>query len=160
MNEKWVMYLMASINKHFEANIASDVDLLVTLFVEGFNRTVAQNDAENLIEVRCTGPFWTMTSPKTWKVVIVVNCALQTTINDENNYKIWRMFGKVNKAFATPIAIFNYEEGNNAPTQIGCLQLLTNKQDIIDNFLGQVDGTAKRVQGEVTAHFTIDLEDA
>ncbi len=160
MNDKWTMYLMASINKHFEANITSETGLKLTLYCEGTPRTKDQVDAENLVEVRYTGPFWTQTGPRTWKVVIILNCALQCVLNDKQNYKIWRVFGKVNKAFATTIVIYNYEEGNNSPAQIGCLQLTANRgNDIVDNFLGQVDPALSKVQGEVTAHYTIDLED-
>lgn len=157
MNEKWTLYLMASINKHFADSVLSDVDLKVTVFVEGQPKTDEQNNAENVVEVRYTGPFWTMLSPKSWRVTIIINCALQTVINDKNNYKIWRLFGKVNKAFATPIVIKTY--GEVSEDQIGCLQLKTNKEDIVDNFLGQIDPRLKRVQGEVTAHYTIELED-
>lgn len=157
MNEKWTMYLMASINKHFETYVVSDSDLPVTLFVEGFERTDVQENAENLVEVRYTGPFWSQLSATSWKVTIIINCALQTVIG-RDNYKIWRLFGKVTKAFATAVSIKTY--GETVLTEIGCLQLKTNKDDIINNFLGQVDPGTKRVQGEVTAHYTIDLEDA
>lgn len=159
MNDKWTLYLMSSINKHFEAAITSEPDLQITLFCEGLPRTKKQMDSENLVEVRYTGPFWTMVGPTSWKVRIVINCAIQTVINDHDNFSIWRIFGKVNKAFATPIVIYAYEKGISNPTQIGCLQLRTGKDDIVDNFLGQVDPNLAKVQGEVTAQYTIDLED-
>lgn len=156
MNENWILYIMASINKHFETNLLGDAKIPLTLFYEGLCRTDEQNNSENLVEIRYTGPFITKTSKTGWKFLIIINCALQTTINDSNNYKIWRMFGKVDKAFALPILIYNYGDGTD---QIGCLQLTTNKQDIVNNYLGQIDPNIKRVQGEVTAHYTIELEE-
>lgn len=159
MNDKWILYIMASINKHFETNLVGDVGLPIALFYEGLCRTAEQNNSENLVEVRYTGPFITKTGKSSWKYLFIINCTLQTTINETNNYKIWRIFGKVNTTYALPILIFNYEEGNNSPTQIGCLRLTTNKQDIVNNYLGQIDPNVKRVQGEVTAHYTIELEE-
>lgn len=159
MNEDWAYWLAASINHHFKDNVVSDTKIQLTLFFEGTDRTEAQVNSRNIVEVRFTGPLWTMLSPTTWNARLIINCALQTVI-DKDVYDIWRVLGRVDKAFATTIQIKNYGSvAEGMETTQGCLQLVTNKQDIVNNFLGQIDPNLKRVQGEVTAHFQIDLED-
>lgn len=159
MNDMWAYWIAASINHHFQDNVQSDSNVDVTLFFEGLARTEAQTNSRNIVEVRFTGPLWTMLKRGSWTAQLIINCALQTIIDDDV-YDIWRIFGKVDKAFATTIQLMNYgsvPEGEE--TLQGCFTLMTNKQDIVNNFLGQVDPSLKRVQGEVTAHFKIDLED-
>jgi hypothetical protein len=159
MNDMWAYWIAASINHHFADNVESDSNIDLVVFFEGLTRTEAQINSRNVVEVRFTGPLWTMLKPTRWRAQLIINCVLQT-IMDEKVYDIWRMFGKVDAAFAMPIIIKNYgsvDEGME--TEQGCLSLITNKQDIVNNFLGQVDPSLKRVQGEVTAHYQIDLED-
>lgn len=159
MNDMWAYWIAASINHHFNANVVSDGNIDLVVFFEGLIRTEAQTNSRNIVEVRFTGPLWTMLKPTRWRAQLIINCALQT-IMDEKVYDIWRMFGKVDKAFATTIVIKNYGSvSEGTETSKGCLTLVTNKQDIVNNFLGQVDPSLKRVQGEVTAHFQIDLEE-
>lgn len=159
MNDMWAYWIAASINHHFKDNVVSDSAVDLVVFFEGLTRTEEQTNSRNIVEVRFTGPLWTMLKPTRWRAQLIVNCALQT-IMDDKVYDIWRMFGKVDKACALSIVIKNYgsvPEGEETPQ--GCLDLVTNKQDIVNNFLGQVDPSLKRVQGEVTAHFKIDLEE-
>jgi hypothetical protein len=164
MNPKWPLWIAASINTHFSAELDPLVigPLGVKVFYEGQHRSDDLINVPDLIEVRFDGPYMYQKSTKRWDLKYEINLLVQSQFNDNNNYRVWQIIGSVCDAFKNIIHVYGYEEGVDPAPFIDCMHKLTGKDgrdDIIVHFFGQIEPNVKKSQGTVEAHYTIELEE-
>ena len=153
MNSNWNRWIFASISKHFVAH----KDNLV-MYVEGQEKA---NGSPTYAEVRYTGPAAKQITKTRFRLEVIVNVLLNC-VKDNDNHKIFRMCGTVEKAFEPCIPVYKLGNGvdDNPNEHIGDLYLILNgNRDIETSHFGQPDPAVKIMQSTVEGNYRVELDD-
>lgn len=155
INQKWPLWIAASINKHF-----GDLITTVPLIIEGQHRDDSKVNSKDVIEVRFDGPYFWQKSPTRWRIYVEINLLVQSQMDNINNYRIWLNAGLATDCMNKCINIYTYEK-NVTPVLIGNLRRLSGKDgrdDIRISNMGQIEPNVKRCMCVVEAHYETELE--
>ena len=154
INPKWQRYIAASINKHFSDKLIA-LDNTYNVFIEGQHRNNVK--FQKIIEIRFDGPYFRESTKDNWIGTIEINNLIQFKMDDADNYKIWDIIGNVSKVMTQPIEIFTYDT-TGTPESLGCLQRMSDRDDITVHYFGQIEPDQKLQQATCEAHFLIELK--
>jgi len=152
MNSNWTRWAFASFAKHFDTNKQS-----VFLYVDGTDRDTAL--LKDFAEFRLDGPRIKQVTRTLWRLEVTVNILVQSTMDDNDAYKLQRTVGVMVAAFTPTIIGYEYGDSGN---EFACFQLQSGSGNIlgfdvrINNF-GIIDETVRKQQSTVEGRYTAEL---
>jgi hypothetical protein len=136
-------WMVASINKHFDANKGS-----LNLYVGDDHRNLT--DDEDYLELRIDGPYLKQCHKDYWQINLVINVLIVSVINDDDIYRIHNSVGTVIAAM-TDIPIYKYGDDNSF---IGCIILQQKGNEYIQvKHFGQLQPDVKVLQCTVEGQY-------
>jgi hypothetical protein len=151
-NPLWGVYVIKSLAKFLDENRGS-----VPLFVEGFERDTA--DLPEYIELRVDGPSTRETTKNCWKLYFEVNVLIVVQQNNNNAYRTRELMGFVSTFFVDSIAVHEWEDGEDDPAKIGCLQRVHRGKDTVEqSYFGKIRPDTRIEQGTVEVHYDLYID--
>ena len=153
-NPNWGRWILASIARHFEVNVADVYSLY--MHVEGQHRDT--DTRKEHFEVRVDGPFAREQQNNEWKLIIEINCLVATGMDDVNFYKHRLNCDRVTSAFANCIAIYKYgNEDDDDDAQLGIMQMRSPDDRIEQAHFGQIHPDVLLQQSTIEGHYEMEL---
>ena len=148
-NKHWPRWIMASISKHFTANIQG-----LPLYIEGQHRN--SNLPKDQLELRVDGPYMTEVSRKYWRLYIEVSVLVTSLLDNTNYHRLQTNFGLVATAF-TDIDAYKLGTGvDDTQEWFACLQLIqddSRRERIQINNFGIIEASSQLQQGSIEGHY-------
>lgn len=120
--------------------------------IEGVEeRTKAFNEADDRLEFRMNGPYWTLHHKMT-EVRVSVNVLVTSNFgnSNKNGFVLQTALGKLQHALSLPIPLYRIGLPTDNRLQFGCL---ISKRDIKAFQFGQLDASHRTRQGLVLAPY-------
>ncbi len=153
MNPNWYRWIAASINEHFRV-----ATLPLPIFIEGQHRD--EPEPKDFFELRVVEQNAVEQTSGQWILRCTINCLVQSTMDDKNNYRIYDSCGVIGVAY-TDIPVYKYGCGPaDDDTFLGCLQLKQDlaRKDLVEvTHFGQVNIDIKLVQSMLEGCYKIEL---
>jgi len=152
--ENWERWLVASINVFFDAQAES------WQYPFHSENQYNQERVDSLI-LRVTGPTILETTKNKFKLVLTINILVKANRDDNDDYKIYRMVGAVQKMFRPCIPTYRLGDGIcDDGSFLGHLELISEKNsDIRTENFGQVTPDVPLLQSTVEGRYQILLSD-
>lgn len=158
MNSNWSRWTKASFAKHFDA-----LRQTLPLYVDGTDRNTA--DLVDFAEFRIDGPRIKQVSRKLYTLEVTVNVLVQSTMDDNDAFKIERSIGIMTAAFTPTVLGFRYGNGpDDDQTQYACFQILTGDGQILGfdvriNQFGIIDEAVRKQQATIEGRYRADIRE-
>jgi hypothetical protein len=154
MNPNWIRWIVASVNKHFEAQLVG-----YELHYEG--QHYETKTVRTTIEVRTDGPHFAEICKDVWQLKLEINLLAQVLMSDKDFYEPERVKGRLAAAMTDYIIIKEYGDGEET---VGCLTRIDNADGIKGDWIavnsfGQIEAVTKLIQFSVEAHYQMELTD-
>jgi hypothetical protein len=157
MNENWVRWFRASIDKHFNS-VVTTTDF--PMYTEGNKRNT--KDYPAFYELRIDGPRFTNLSHNYWMAYVEINVLIQAVLSDTDSHRLERLIGKVLVGFANRITIYRYGDGPSDDNSVfGCITLVqdeSRRERIMVSKLGQIDPQTEIMQAIIEGHYKIQFD--
>ena len=152
IHTSWLIWCIASINKHF-----MDRKGPYNLYLEGDERVY--QDEEEFAELRIDGPFILQASRGLYFVNVEINVLIQSHMDNKDLYKLHRAVGVFTKAFTNAICVYKYGDGIlDDGSLLGMFRLLTDTREKVEvNHYGIIKEDVRMMQSTVEGHYRLEL---
>lgn len=144
-NDKWPVYIIGSLNKYFKAALPG-----YKFYTIGEDPRL--NTSETYFWLRIDGPTVIQNSANDYRLEVTINLLISCFI-ERDLYILEKLIGLGSKAFITQIAAYQIPE--SPLTQVGCLQLESEKLDV--HRYGQEKPEVKILQAGIEGTYAIDF---
>jgi len=154
LNANWVRWLVASLNKHFDAAKGA-----YPLYIEGSERDT--DHLRDFGELRFDGPFIRNPCKGLYYLDIEVNVLVQSQMDPTNLYAGVVAVGVFSAAFAHIIKVYKFGTGeDDDDTLLGCLRLRDDRtHNTIDiSQFGIIRQDVRLTQYTIEGHYRMELQ--